>query len=126
MVGRPCGGGGSVDIRCHDYILLQHRARRWTGTAMAGRTSIGDVGYSDGVLLIHRNCQAWWNRLGCVIGGLERRRWTMRPEWAEWMGEGDDAGTVDILYRVPLRSPVDVSACMSLLPTRVGGLLINT
>ena len=33
---------------------------------------------------------------------------------AEWMGEGDDAGTMDILYRVPLRSPADVCACMLL------------
>ena len=45
---------------------------------------------------------------------------------AEWMGEGDDAGMMDILYRVPLRSPADVCACMSLLPARVGGLLTNT
>ena len=45
---------------------------------------------------------------------------------AEWMREGDDAGTLDILYRVPLRSPTNVCACMSLLPARVGGLLTNT
>ena len=46
--------------------------------------------------------------------------------WAEWIREGDDAGTVDILYRVPLRSPADMCAFMSLLRTRVGGLLTNT